>query len=119
MKAAIVQLEMSLQTLVTNESINRAEGNIPQADLELASARDIREALGLLREAVRPEYQKRVIAEKENLDGRLVSLDNFVGKSLYAAASRVEQERLCRQANLMRDYSAVLGERIAAFETED
>lgn len=119
MKYAIGQLEESLATLVANEPINRADGKAEQADLELATADSIRAALAVLRGVRRPEWQKRVIEEKEILDSRLERLDNFIGKSLYCAASRSEQERLCRQASIMRDYSAVLGERIAAFETED
>lgn len=116
MKAAITALESALATLVTNEPVNRAEGNIPQADLEVEGIGSIQMALRVLREAARPEWQKRVIEEKNDLDGRLERLDGFIGKSLYGAASRAEQERLCRQAGLMRDYSAVLGERIGAFD---
>ena len=48
MNAAIAQLEITLNILETNEPINRAEGNIEQADLEAASAVEIREALGVL-----------------------------------------------------------------------
>lgn len=118
MKYAIGQLEESLATLVANEPINRADGKAEHADLELATADSIRAALAVLRGVRRPEWQKRVIEEKEILDSRLERLDNFIGKSLYCAASRSEQERLCRQASIMRDYSAVLGERIAAFTVE-
>jgi hypothetical protein len=50
-KAAIVNLEISLETLENNEPINRAEGNIEQADLELANAKEIREGLEVLRAA--------------------------------------------------------------------
>jgi hypothetical protein len=48
MKAAIAQLEISLHTLENNEPINRVEGNIEQADLELESASEIRQALASL-----------------------------------------------------------------------
>ena len=48
--AAITQLEVTLNVLETNEPIHRAEGNIEQADLEVASAVEIRHALGVLRQ---------------------------------------------------------------------
>lgn len=48
MQAAITNLEISLETLENNEPINRAEGNIAQADLELRNAREIREGLRVL-----------------------------------------------------------------------
>ena len=51
MKAAIVQLEISLETLVTNEPINRAEGNTEQADMEAVNASEIRQALAVLKAA--------------------------------------------------------------------
>jgi hypothetical protein len=49
MNAAITQLEVTLDVLETNEPINRAEGNIAQADLEATNAAEIRDALGVLR----------------------------------------------------------------------
>lgn len=49
MKAAIAQLETSLDVLETNGPINRAEGNIEQADLEAVNASEIRYALTVLR----------------------------------------------------------------------
>jgi hypothetical protein len=51
MKSAIAQLEISLETLVTNEPINRAEGNTEQADLEAVNASEIRQALAVLKAA--------------------------------------------------------------------
>jgi len=48
MKAAIAQLQISLETLEHNEPINRAEGNEGQADLESTNAADIRQALAIL-----------------------------------------------------------------------
>ncbi|NJO61235.1 MAG: hypothetical protein HC836_24180 [Richelia sp. RM2_1_2] len=49
MKAAIAQLEIGLETLVTNEPINIAEGNMEQANLEAVNASEIRRALAILR----------------------------------------------------------------------
>ena len=51
MKAAIVQVEISLEPLVTNEPINRAEGNTEQADMEAVNASEIRQALAVLKAA--------------------------------------------------------------------
>ena len=51
MKTAIAQLEISLETLVTNEPINRAKGNTEQADLEAVSASEIRQAITVLKAA--------------------------------------------------------------------
>lgn len=49
MQAAIVELEQALETAETNEPINRAEGNIEQADLEAANAIEFRHALAALK----------------------------------------------------------------------
>lgn len=49
MQAAITQLEISLQVLENNEPINRAAGNIEQADLEARNATEYRQALSILK----------------------------------------------------------------------
>jgi len=51
MNAAIAQLEISLSILENNEPIHRAEGDIAQADLDAASAAEIRDALRILNNA--------------------------------------------------------------------
>ncbi len=51
MKAAINELTIALETMETNEPINRAEGNTEQADLEAENAADFRKALAVLRAA--------------------------------------------------------------------
>lgn len=51
MNAAISELEISLETLETNEPINRKEGKIAQADLEAVNAAEIRQGLRLLKAA--------------------------------------------------------------------
>ncbi len=48
MQTAINELTVALNTLETNEPINRTEGNIPQADLEVKNAAEIRQALAVL-----------------------------------------------------------------------
>jgi hypothetical protein len=49
MQAAISTLEIALDVLLTNEPINRAEGNVEQADFEAKNAEDIRKALAALK----------------------------------------------------------------------
>lgn len=61
------------------------------------------------------EHQKRVVAEKEELDGRLTKLIAFLDTEIFAKLDAAEQDRLRRQSAIMTDYSVVLGERIAAF----
>lgn len=51
MNAAIAQLEIALETMVTNEPINRMNGREDQADLEAKNAADYRRALAVLRAA--------------------------------------------------------------------
>lgn len=53
MKYAITELEIALDVRTTNEPINRARGDIAQADLEKESAADIRHAIRLLKGARR------------------------------------------------------------------
>lgn len=48
MNAAIAQLQINLYNLENNEPINRLEGNIEQADLEVKNASEIREAISIL-----------------------------------------------------------------------
>ena len=52
MKAALTYLEIALQTLETNEGINRADGNSEQADLEANDASEIRQAMAVLGAAI-------------------------------------------------------------------
>jgi len=49
MHHSIAYLEQSLQVLVNNEPISRAECNIDQADLEKVSAEEIRDAIEVLK----------------------------------------------------------------------
>lgn len=49
MKAAITQLEISLEILETNGPIHRSNGNTKQADLDAQNACEIRYALSVLR----------------------------------------------------------------------
>ena len=60
-------------------------------------------------------HQQRVVAEKKELDGKREKLGAFKNTDMFASLPWQEQERLNTQAHIMTMYSAVLGERIAAF----
>lgn len=60
-------------------------------------------------------YQERVVQEKKELDEKIGKLDMFRYGSVYLTLSEEERLRLTRQFVHMKDYSDVLGERIAAF----
>lgn len=57
-------------------------------------------------------HQQRVVEEKDELDGKLASLEQFLDSTKSAKTRR---KRLVKQALIMAQYSDVLGERIAAF----
>lgn len=60
-------------------------------------------------------HQERVVTEKTELDERLGKLTSFFETQTFAGLANAEQARLSRQAAVMREYSDVLAERIAAF----
>lgn len=60
-------------------------------------------------------HQERVVTEKEDLDGKLSKLTAFFDGTIFLALDGAEQGRLREQAQVMRRYSEILGERIAAF----
>lgn len=61
-------------------------------------------------------HQQRVIEEKEQLDGRLASLNTFLSVGDVQGLPHDERVRMTRQAEIMTSYSNVLGERIKAFD---
>jgi hypothetical protein len=61
-------------------------------------------------------YQERVIAEKAELDERIAKLGNFIAGGAFVGVPGAEQARLRAQANLMQQYSKILGERINEFQ---
>ena len=61
------------------------------------------------------DFQKRVVDEKTELDEKREKLGAFKNTDAFARLPWQEQERLNTQAHIMTMYSAVLGERIAAF----
>lgn len=62
------------------------------------------------------EYQKIVVAEKEELDVKAKALSEFIGNNeAFDAIDREEQDRMKEQCEVMWLYSEILGARIAAF----
>ena len=60
-------------------------------------------------------HQERVVTEKRELDAKIDKLDLFLHGSFYPTLPEPERMRLMRQFCHMKDYSNVLGERIAHF----
>lgn len=61
-------------------------------------------------------HQQRVVDEKVELDGKICKLDEFIEKSpIFWTLSFKEQKRLCRQYDVLYEYSEILGDRIEAF----
>jgi uncharacterized protein len=60
-------------------------------------------------------WQEMVVAEKAELDARIVLLRLFFASPEWAKTDSNERARLMRQEAHMLDYSEVLGERIMVF----
>ncbi len=61
-------------------------------------------------------HQERVVAESNELRGRLTKLTAFIDASpTFDSLAEVDQTLLIRQQRLMREYLDTLGERIARF----
>lgn len=60
-------------------------------------------------------HQQRVVAEKVELDEKIVKLRGFFGTTTWENVDPLEQDRMMRQYSAMSEYSNILGERIAAF----
>ena len=63
-------------------------------------------------------HQQRVVQEKEELDEKLSKLSAFIDSPNFTVTVKDENEiaRLVCQEEIMKDYSEILAERIAAFE---
>ncbi len=61
-------------------------------------------------------HQQRVIDEKSELDAKREKLTAFTFTDTFEALPADERSRLNRQHSVMTEYSAILGERIAAFQ---
>lgn len=65
----------------------------------------------------RPPHQLRVLEELAQLSDRLIKLTAFIDEAgdVFHSLGIEEQSRLRRQAASMREYQAVLAERVASF----
>ena len=63
-------------------------------------------------------HQQRVVQEKEELDEKLSKLSAFIDSPDFTITVKDENEiaRLVCQEEIMKDYSEILAERIAAFK---
>ena len=66
-------------------------------------------------------HQQRVVAEKAELDAKLEKLSAFISSDGFSTivADDEERGRLICQEEVMKQYSEILGERIAAFKKTD
>lgn len=62
-----------------------------------------------------PDFKQRVRDEKAELDERLGKLRQFIASDRFVSLAEAEQGRMKAQANIMDEYSTILGDRIAAF----
>jgi hypothetical protein len=60
-------------------------------------------------------FQQIVIDEKHELDDKLSKLTAFFDSPVFAHLPQDEVHRMRKQADIMRLYSRILGERISAF----
>lgn len=63
------------------------------------------------------DYQKRVVAEKEDLDTKIKALQNFIEnkKGLISRATEFEVQDMTQQLHTMFRYSQILSSRINRF----
>jgi hypothetical protein len=60
-------------------------------------------------------HQERVVTEKTELDEKIDKLDTFRAGKIFSTLPIDEQDRLNMQLSVMRQYSGILADRIAAF----
>lgn len=65
-------------------------------------------------EALPETWPERVRAEKARLDADLARLIGFFNTDEFGQVGEAETDRLHRQMHAMQQYSAILGERLAA-----
>jgi hypothetical protein len=64
-------------------------------------------------------FQLRVVEEKKNLDDKISKLTVFIAGETYASLDDQEQGRLSSQLEYMKNYSEILGQRIAVFRKDE
>lgn len=62
-------------------------------------------------------HQQRVVTEKNDLDEKLTKLSTFLQHKDFETIVKdhAERNRLIRQEQIMKEYSEILGQRVAAF----
>lgn len=60
-------------------------------------------------------HQVRVVTEKNELDEKIQKLGQFLEGEMFQALDMDERGRLHQQYRAMKEYSSILGLRIAAF----
>jgi hypothetical protein len=59
------------------------------------------------------DYQGRVLTEKRELDAKHGKLAEFIGGHIYPTLDETDRDLLIEQLDAMKQYSDVLGQRIA------
>ncbi|MEA3643336.1 MAG: hypothetical protein VBE63_25870, partial [Lamprobacter sp.] len=63
------------------------------------------------------DYQQRVIAEKEDLDGKIERLATFMTGETFEALPGAERSDMQLQIGAMQEYSDILANRIGRFDS--
>lgn len=112
------EAEVTCSTDEYKDAVVLAPGDAITVHVHAANEVHIKEVpSGSKKTAQLPPHQKRVIEEKVELDLKLQKLSAFIDSEGFAVivTDPAERERLVCQEETMRDYSGILGERIAAF----
>ena len=63
------------------------------------------------------DYQQRVVEEARELLMKIGALDKFIGSSsVFMGLNTDERARMVKQLNVMKEYHAILVDRIAHFK---
>jgi len=65
-----------------------------------------------------PEYQQRVITERDNLVSKKVALSAFILSEVFATVDETEKKRMQHQEVIMGEYIQILDDRINNFPNE-
>lgn len=65
-----------------------------------------------------PEYQQRVIQERDALVSKKTALDGFITSEKFADVDETEKRRMLHQQTIMGEYVEILNERINNFTNE-
>ena len=60
-------------------------------------------------------HEERVVAERNELDDKIIKLSIFINSERYRGLPSEEKDRLSRQRDVMREYTKILGKRILNF----